>query len=301
MLLLVVVSLSSTGHSLKLAATGDIMLGRGVASAHADGNWDQALDAIVQQFSAADLAFANLESPITNAALTRMTYDLRAPTQAKLALSASGIDLVSLSNNHISDCGPAGLTDTLQALDSIGIASVGPDEIPLLIQSKGIRMAWFAFDDVMQPLDVKNVRDALSDVRNHVDLIIVSMHWGNEFASIPSERQRLLAQQLSSAGADIILGHHPHVLQPVEWVWGEGRSRPTLVAYSLGNALFDQSAPPSARFGALLMMVVDRLGVQEACVIPFQLNPTTWTTMPASTSASEAILCQVQIKSCQPQ
>jgi poly-gamma-glutamate capsule biosynthesis protein CapA/YwtB (metallophosphatase superfamily) len=301
MLLLVVVSLTPAGHSFKLAATGDIMLGRGVASAHADGSWGQALAALSPYLAASDLAFANLESPITNANLARVTYDLRAPPQAKLALSTSGIDLVSLANNHSGDSGLIGLTDTLQSLESVEIASVGLDEDPLLIQSNGIRLAWFAFNDLAQALDLMRVRDALLDVRSHVDLVIVSIHWGKEFASIPSERQHLLAQQLSAAGADIILGHHPHVLQPVEWVWGLGRGRPTLVAYSLGNALFDQSAPPTARFGALLMMSVDRLGVQEACVIPFQLNPTIWNTMLASASTSEAVLRRVQMKSCQPQ
>lgn len=299
MLLLVVLSLPPTGFSLKLAATGDIMLGRGVASAHEDENWDQALAVLAPHFEAIDLVFANLESPITDAPLVRETYDLRAPTQARLALSTSGIDLLSLANNHVGDSGPTGITDTIQTLTSVGITPIGPEESPLITLSKGIRLAWFAFDDILQPLDETRARDALSDVRRRADLIIVSIHWGSEGVSTPNERQRFLAQELANAGADIILGHHPHVLQPVEWVWGESRGRPTLVAYSLGNALFDQSAPPAARHSALLMIVVDRLGVQEVCAIPFQLDPASWNTIPASPSIADTIAHRVQLKPCQ--
>jgi poly-gamma-glutamate capsule biosynthesis protein CapA/YwtB (metallophosphatase superfamily) len=297
-MLLLVVSLPPTGHSLKLAATGDIMLGRGVALAHASKNWEQALAAIAPHIETADLAIANLESPITAAPLIRETYDLRAPTEAILALSTSGIDLLSLANNHMGDSGPPGVADTIQALNAAGVSPIGPEETPLITQSTGVRIAWFAFDDTLQPLGVRSVQKALSTFRNQVDLIIVSIHWGTEVLSIPNQRQRSLALALADAGADIILGHHPHVLQPVEWVWGAGRGRPALVAYSLGNALFDQGAPPKARYSALLMITVDRLGVQEACVIPFQIDPSTWSASPASSPTAEAIAHQVQLDFC---
>jgi poly-gamma-glutamate capsule biosynthesis protein CapA/YwtB (metallophosphatase superfamily) len=300
MLLLVVIALPPTGGSLKLAAAGDIMLGRGVASAHIDGSWDQALAAFAPYIASADLTLANLESPITDAPLIRETYDLRAPSQATLALSASGIGLLSLSNNHIGDSGPSGITDTFQALNSIGVYPVGPDETPLITDTNRIRLAWFAFNDTLQPLEEQRVKEALSSVRRDVDLIIVSIHWGSEFSTVPNERQHVLAQVLAGEGVDIIIGHHPHVLQPVEWIWGTGRARPTLVAYSLGNALFDQGAPPSARYSALLMMDVDRVRVQDACIIPFQIDPTTWSVTPASPSITDAILHQVHFDSCQP-
>lgn len=107
-----------------------------------------------------------------------------------------------------------------------------------------------------------------------------------------------MAGVLAEAGADIIVGHHPHGLQPVEWVWGEGRGRPTLVAYSLGNALFDQGAPPSARYGALLMVDVNRLGVKDVCVIPFQIDPTTWSTSAASSTTAVSIGQEIKVVLC---
>jgi poly-gamma-glutamate capsule biosynthesis protein CapA/YwtB (metallophosphatase superfamily) len=298
MLLLVVLSPPPTGHSLKLASTGDIMLGRGVASAHAYGGWDQALAAFKPYLATADLAFANLESPITAAPLIQETYDLRAPSQATLALSASSIDILSLANNHIGDSGPSGVADTIQALNSIGVSPIGPDEAPLITNTGGIRLAWFAFDDTLQPLEEQRVQKALSSVRDRVDLTIVSIHWGSEFSTAPNERQHALAQVLAGEGADIILGHHPHVLQPVEWVWGTGRNRPTLVAYSLGNALFDQGAPPAARQGALLLLELNPLGVQDVCAVTFQIDPRTWNTIPTNGTAKEQISDNLRVPVC---
>jgi poly-gamma-glutamate capsule biosynthesis protein CapA/YwtB (metallophosphatase superfamily) len=298
LLLLAAVSLPPTGHSFYLAAAGDIMLGRGVASAHADGSWDQAMAALSPYLTTADLAFANLESPITDAPLLRETYDLRAPTQAALTLSISGLDLLSLANNHMGDSGLAGIEDTIQTLDAIGITPVGPDVTPSIIYIEGVHMAWFAFDDTLQSLEVKSIEKDLADVRSRVDLIIVSIHWGSEGSTLPNPRQRALAMALAEAGADLILGHHPHVLQPVEWIWGAGRGRPTLVAFSLGNALFDQDAPPGARHGALLMITLHRLGVQNACVIPFQIDPMTWNVVPASPLTAESVSRQVRLESC---
>jgi poly-gamma-glutamate capsule biosynthesis protein CapA/YwtB (metallophosphatase superfamily) len=298
MLLLVVIALPPTGGSLKLAAAGDIMLGRGVASAHIDGSWDQALNTLIPQIAIADLAFANLESPITAAPLIRETYDLRAPSQSTLALSASGIKLLSLANNHMGDSGPSGIADTIQVLNSIGVSAIGPDEAPLITDVSGIRLAWFAFNDTLQPLEDQSVHKALSSVRNDVDFIIVSIHWGSEFVTVPNERQHALAQVLAREGADIIFGHHPHVLQPVEWVWGTGRNRPTLAAYSLGNALFDQGAPPAARQGALLLLELNPVGVQDVCAITFQIDPRTWNTIPANGTTRAQISDNLRVPIC---
>jgi len=298
MLLLVVVLLPPTGGSIHLALAGDIMLGRGVAQAHSSGNWSQALAAIAPTSSTADFAFANLESPITNAPLVKKTYDLRAPYHSVLALSSSSLNILSLSNNHIADSGQKGIDDTLTALASAGILPVGPTEEPLIVQAKGVELAWYAFADIPQMLDLLKTKQALASMRDHVDFIIVSIHWGNEGNTVPTDRQRVLAQAFADSGADIVVGHHPHVLQPVEWVWGEGRGRPTLVAYSLGNALFDQGAPPAARHGALLLLELNPLGVKDVCAVPFQIDPGTWNTVPASSNVEENVVNSLELKSC---
>jgi poly-gamma-glutamate capsule biosynthesis protein CapA/YwtB (metallophosphatase superfamily) len=298
MLLLVMVLLPPAGDSLRLALTGDIMLGRGVAQAHSNSSWQQALSILEPKFSTADFSFANLESPITEALLVKETYDLRAPPQSVLALSSSGINLVSLSNNHIADSGQQGIDDTHNALTSDGITPLGPTEEPLILHTKGIDLAWFALDDINGTLDLAGIRRSVALVRNRVDYIILSIHWGNEFKSQPNDRQRALAQTLAEWGVDLIIGHHPHVLQPVEWVWGEGRGRPSLVAYSLGNALFDQGAPPAARQGALLLLDLSPLRIKGMCAVPFQIDPKSWNVVPANASVEEKITSTLEIQKC---
>ena len=251
------------------------MLGRGVADAHNEGGWDKILTALNTVTTGADFQFANLESPLTDAPLLEERLDLRAPPAATEALQAAGFNLVSIANNHSLDAGENGLQDTLLALHSAGILAVGPSTVPIVTTSEGSKITWFAFDDTDRSLDANSLSNVLHASSCPHSLIVVSIHWGSELETAPNERQRALAEVLASAGADIILGHHPHVLQPVVWVWGEGRGRPTLVAYSLGNALFDQVSPPGVRYGALLVLEVSSLGVQQVCAIPIQTNPST--------------------------
>jgi len=272
-----------------LAATGDIMLGRGVADAHNEGGWDQVLTALDPFTVVADIRFANLESPLTNAPLVGETLDLRAPPGAAVALQTADFNLVSLANNHSIDAGERGLQDTMQALHSIGAQAVGPSATPVVMMSKGIQLTWFAFDDTDRSLDTNTLREVLHTARRPISLIVVSIHWGSELETAPNERQRALAEALATAGADIILGHHPHVIQPVVWVWGNGRGRPTLVAYSLGNALFDQVSPPGVRYGALMVLKVGSLGVRQVCAVPLQTNPNTLRVEPAGVQAAASV------------
>jgi poly-gamma-glutamate capsule biosynthesis protein CapA/YwtB (metallophosphatase superfamily) len=287
--LLAIVGLRSPGHTTTLAATGDIMLGRGLTEAHNEGGWDQVLTALDPITSSADISFANLESPLTDAPLVNETLDLRAPLAAAAALQAAGFNIVSLANNHSLDAGEGGLQDTMHALRSIGVQMIGPRATPVEMTSKGIQLIWFAFDDTDRSLDPNTLRDLLQTSRRSNSLIAVSIHWGSELETVPNERQRTLAELLANAGADIILGHHPHVLQPVVWLWGDGRGRPTLVAYSLGNAIFDQVSPPGVRYGAVLVLEVSALGVRQACSIPFQTNPSTLNVQSAGIQAAASV------------
>ncbi|MGD8553894.1 MAG: CapA family protein [Anaerolineales bacterium] len=276
-------------RSVTIAFAGDIMLGRGVAQAHQQCCWDLALAALAPCTASVDLAFANLESPLTSSPLTWETYDLRAPFESHVALAAAGLDVVSLANNHITDAGDQGLEDTMAALRAASVVGLGPSDLPWTTTLGGLKLVLLAFEDVLEPLDLRQAQSALESQRGRADLLIVSMHWGNELESLPNARQRMLARGLAAAGADIIIGHHPHVLQTVEWIWGEGRGRPTLVAYSLGNALFDQAAPPATRQGALLLVQAGPTGAVHLCVFPFQLDPRTWDIIPASPEAAARI------------
>ena len=287
-ILLAIVALQPS-ETITLAFAGDVMLGRGIAMSHAQGSWEYTLAALAPCAAEADIAFANLESPLTFAPLIEDTYDLRAPPEASLALRHAGFNVVSLANNHIQDAGFQGIQDTQRSLQAMGILSVGLDEDPWTTKVYEHSLSWFAFDDTVRPLEIEQLRNKLKGQRPTTDLIIVSIHWGNEYDTVPNARQRQLAMELAAAGADIIIGHHPHVLQPIEWIWGPGRGRPTLVAFSLGNTLFDQAAPPGTRYGALLLVKIGPVGVQSVCALPTQIDPTSWRTTYASPGAVKII------------
>ncbi|HZD56130.1 MAG TPA: CapA family protein [Anaerolineales bacterium] len=263
---------------VRLALLGDVMLGRGVAQVSSAYPGERGeLFELAPVLSAADLALANLESPITNASLVRRGYDLRAdPALAAPlleGLSESGLDVFSLANNHALDCGLIGLQATQTALKDHGLAFIGPDPTQLWRSVGGLRIAFLAFEDVTSPLDLIWAQRSVVSAAARADLVVISLHWGLEYRSIPTLRQRHIAQSLADAGADLIWGHHPHVLQPVEWLRGHGRSRSTLVAYSLGNALFDQVVPPEARKGAVLLVTLGVIGVQSVQAVPFEIDP----------------------------
>jgi poly-gamma-glutamate capsule biosynthesis protein CapA/YwtB (metallophosphatase superfamily) len=254
-----------TPPALTLVCVGDVMLGRDVAAA-LKGDWAEAFDEVRPWLVAADLALANLESPLTTAPFEGGRFDLRAPPAALDALVAAGFDVVSLANNHVLDGGAAGLAETLETLGQAGIVALldvgardagrghsillpSPDAVPL-------RVAVLAFLDDGRPLDTRAVAEAAAQV----NLVIVSMHWGAEYYPV-TERQRLLARELAAAGADLVIGHGPHVLQPVERVDG------AWVAYSLGNFLFDQPFPDT-RQGAILRIRLDRGSITAVEAIP---------------------------------
>ena len=240
------------------------MLGRGVAQA-LDGDWDAAFDDVQPWLARADLAFANLESPLTTAPFVPPSggmggrYDLRAPPEAVAALRAAGFDVVSLANNHALDAGAVGLSQAMATLEQAGIIGV-VDAGPVYPSTHLPMYCFLALDDSVEPLDVHAAALAVTAAADEGGLVIVSVHWGGEYQASPSPRQRAVARALADAGADLVIGHGPHVLQRVEWV-GE-----TLVAYSLGNFLFDQPYPADCRWGAVLRVVVrdDRIVAVDA-------------------------------------
>lgn len=258
--------------NLRLAFLGDVMLGRGIAQDHQAGGWEAALAILAPELRAADFSMANLESPITTRALTRPAYDLRAPAVGLAALSFAGVNVLTLANNHSMDAGPAGVLDTRQALAKGGFGVVGPAAEVCYFNINGYTLAVLALDDVSAPIDLPSAQATIAREARRSDLVIVSIHWGMEYNPGPTPRQRYLAAQLVQAGAGLIVGQHPHVLQSAAWLPRPGRSDQTLVVYSLGNALFDQPAPPDAERSALLRVDWGIQGIQSVNFIPFQID-----------------------------
>ena len=256
----------------RLALLGDLMLGRGVAVRLSDLETEP-LVFLSDELRAADLALGNLESPLTDEPLRDPAgYDLRANPAAAIGLAASGLDALSLANNHSLDSGPAGLADTRAALARAGLAGLASGDPPLRFELHGLKLSLLAYEGVNQPLDLAVIEADIRREKARGALVIVSLHWGAEFRPAPEPWQVDVADALALAGADLIWSHHPHVLQPVKWVERPGFSRLSLVVYSLGNALFDQETPPDARQGALLLVDLDAKGVASVEARPFEIN-----------------------------
>jgi poly-gamma-glutamate synthesis protein (capsule biosynthesis protein) len=211
---------------------------------------------------------ANLESPLTDAPVqTESPYALCAPPENVKYLVDAGFDLLALANNHRLDCGIEGLLETQSVLTDAGLGFIGPDPEPVYRSINGIRLAFFAFD-ATSGFDIGTALRAVRSAREAGDVVIVSMHWGAEYQAGASTGQKQIARELAEAGAALIWGHHPHVLQPVEWI-NDGK---TLVFYSLGNALFDQYGLEATRRSALVFVTLDSSGARELEIIPFLID-----------------------------
>ena len=257
--------------AVTLALLGDLMLGRGVNPK------PDSLAYLAPTLSAADLVLANLESPLAaGIPASDSSYNLCTLASRADLLSAWGLDFLSLANNHIQDCGLGGVDETRAALETAGTTSVGPGMEPVYREVNGLQLVFLACEDVSSPLDINAAAQAIQAARSTGAQVIISIHWGAEYQGGASDRQKFLAQQFSEAGAALVWGHHPHVLQPAEWIQPPAGSdpaeRPTLVLYSLGNALFDQGGLEDTRRSALVEVTLDADGISSVRIVPFVID-----------------------------
>jgi len=244
---------------ITLVAAGDVLLDRGVrrrAFVADDPAWP--LAGVPDILRGADIALANLECPLTvRRTPVAKAFAFRCDPGGARLLRRAGFDALCLANNHVYDQGRAAILDTIGHLERAGVAAVGagPNHEdacrPRVIEAGGLRVALAAF--VTLPLegiawapgkpmpavaDEPCVARALRAARELADFVVVTVHWGREFEDGPDAGQLLWAEIFRRHGADLILGHHPHVIQPVDELGGKW------TFYSLGNFVFDQDTPP---------------------------------------------------------
>jgi poly-gamma-glutamate capsule biosynthesis protein CapA/YwtB (metallophosphatase superfamily) len=275
-----------------LLAAGDLMLDRGVAAQQARHGADHPLREVRGLLGQADLALANLEGPITaTQPCVHKEHSFRfAPSSAEL-LRRSGLRLLSLANNHVLDCGRPGLVDTLRALEAAGLQGFGAGLdtaralAPLRVEVRGVRLALVGFTRFLpEALVLRDeapgiafatpaaIRSSVAAARAGADVVVVSFHWGHERSTRPDEHQHELARIALEAGADLVLGHHPHVLQGLQLFPPAAPGRgPRLVAYSLGNFVFDQRYEAGQQ-SLLLRCELDRRGMRGARLLPLRLE-----------------------------
>ena len=239
----------------------------------------------------ADVLVGNLECAITDRSLpVQKSFVLKAPPQTAQALSLGGFDVLSQANNHALDFGSAGLADTQKSLSEYGIATVGAGldfaaaHAPVIIQRNGLRMAFLGYVDVLPEksgfdphswaasatspgvawADPEQIKADVQAAKLQADVVIVFLHGGIEITDVINNislNQRLEAHTAIDAGAALVIGSHPHVLQQIEPYHGG------LIAYSLGNFVFDQYAG-IADASIILRVVLNRSGVQSYDYVP---------------------------------
>ncbi|EKD33450.1 MAG: hypothetical protein ACD_76C00027G0005 [uncultured bacterium] len=222
--------------ALIVSAVGDIMLGRDVGARLKNGYPDVFDFSLANQGT--DISFANLESVLSDKGLYsgKSIYFRGSPERVEY-LKKLGINTVSVANNHVDDYGRAAWEDSVANVESAGIYAVGgymnDNPGPVYIKVRGLRIAFFAFDFTLRRPDLDTVKNSLAKAQD-ADYIIVSMHFGSEYKTEPNDAQISLAHTAVDSGADMVIGHHPHVLQPMETYKGKP------IFYSLGNFIFDQ-------------------------------------------------------------
>jgi poly-gamma-glutamate capsule biosynthesis protein CapA/YwtB (metallophosphatase superfamily) len=275
-LVLTVARPSATGEPVRLLFVGDVMLGREVAPIAA-GDPDGLFVDVRAKVRAADLAMANLESPLTDLPhVSGSPYALEGDPETADLLSAAGFDLVSVANNHTGDAGPAGILDTIAAVEATGMEVVGAGSDlsaaghPVLVDHGSMQVAVLAFDATGAGLaadagpgvaawDPESARVAVEDVTRRADFVVVSVHGGVEYLPESDPRMTDVGDALVAWGADVVWGHGAHVVQPVTTVKGSN-GRMSIVATSLGNFLFDQRGELTGE-GALLEVLADEDGI----------------------------------------
>lgn len=275
--------------SVRLLMVGDIMMGGRIAGLLEREGYDYPYRHVGDAIRQADLAMGNLENPITSRGEPAdKTWTFRTDPLAVPALKESGFDVLSLANNHTLDYGVTGLLDTLDALDEQGIGRVGAgrdaDEAyrPYFAEVNGIRIACLGFSHVVpevgwkaaagrpgvaEAYDIRRAVDAIGKAKDEADLVVVMVHWGIERAEEPEPYQVNKAHAFIDAGADLVIGSHPHVLQGLESYKGKW------IAYSLGNFIFTVNASAETRQSAMLQADCGPDGNCRLSVIPVETGP----------------------------
>jgi poly-gamma-glutamate synthesis protein (capsule biosynthesis protein) len=272
---------------IHLAAVGDIMLDRALGYALQQGDLAYPFVGVAELLSQADITVGNLECALGDVGQpAAKSYTFQAPPQAAEALALAGFDVVSLANNHAMDYGPESLLQGLSLLQAQGIATIGagPNEaeahkayvrevngltlaflgyvhVPVEARSNFDTATWTARGDApgLSWADPATIQIDVTAIRSQADVVIVVLHSGYEYVEEPSPPQAAAAKAAIDAGADLVIGHHAHILQGIEFYNGG------VIVYGLGNFAFEIDGEPNT---AVLNVWLDKDGVRQLEIVP---------------------------------
>jgi poly-gamma-glutamate capsule biosynthesis protein CapA/YwtB (metallophosphatase superfamily) len=277
---------------IRIAAVGDIMLARTVGARLESDPTSSPFAGVAKILRSADLAIGNLECAVgTGGTAVNKAYTFRAPPLAIGALADAGVDVVSVANNHVLDYGSEVFAETLDLLDRAHVAHAGGGASEegahqaTVVVAQGMRVAFLGYVKVMAEgkggagfdthsweakgsapgiawADPERIAKDVSVAKESADVVVVLLHSGFEASYVPNVWQRLAAHSAIDAGATLVVGAHPHVLQ------GGERYKNGFIAYSLGNFVFDGTNG----YSAILQVTLDREGVKEVEWTPVMLR-----------------------------
>lgn len=251
---------------------GDVMLSRSVGDKMGRAlDWRWPFLKIADMTSSADLFFGNLEGPISDGGIDmKSKYSFRADPRVVEGLKYAGFDVLSVANNHMGDWGVEAFDDTLEILDKNNIDFVGggknnKEAYDFKIREvNGTRFAFLGYTALsarhiwagenasgVALLDADKLKEGIEKAREKSDVVIISIHFGEEYQTVSNKYQQDIARQSIDAGASLVIGHHPHVAQEIE------KYKDGYIAYSLGNFVFDQLFSEETMEGMLLRVVFD--------------------------------------------
>lgn len=278
--------------TVRLMAVGDVMLGQSIGRRIRNNGIDAPWAKVTQYFAQADLVVANLECTISDRGTPwPKTFTFRAPTTAAKSLVAGGVDAVTIANNHAIDYGRDAFADTLSYLDAAGVghfgggANIDAARTPLMIERNGLRIAFLGYvlpfsgrpafstrqwaaTDAISGLAIGSPEIVTQDVtaaRQLADIVIVMVHGGIEYQFAPNKAQKNFDRAALAAGAALVIGAHPHVLQ------GYVRTGYQAIAYSTGNFVFDYFSGDE-NDTAILDVTLSANGVESLSWIPIEIQ-----------------------------
>lgn len=271
-------------REIVINAVGDIMLaGSGAATCKRLG-YDYPFAATKEVLKQGDIAIGNLESPIAQDgnAFTDKKFHYRSAPQSATALKNAGFSIVTLANNHMMDFGALAMEETRHYLERVGIgctgagASINEARKRAVITIRGMKVAFLAYsltfpDDFYAAADRAGTapgyytfyRDDIAAAKKISDYVVVSFHWGTEKCTRPKPYQVTAAHRAIDAGADVVIGHHPHVLQGIE------RYKKGVILYSLGNFAFGTASKTAKR--SVIARVILETGVKGVELVPLNV------------------------------
>lgn len=265
--------------SVRVLFAGDMMFDRSVRTAMRMHGGDFIFSCINDTLQAADFVVANLEGPITeNLSMsegsvidTPANYTFTFAPEVATLLQRHNIKLVNLGNNHILNFGVAGEQTTKAYLKAVGVEYFGDTQNNTVayVDMRGVRLAFINYNEFAPEGWRENASTTLAQIkeaRGASFLPVVYTHWGDEYKLVAPERLQILARQFVDAGAEMVVGSHPHVVEPSEVY------KAKYIYYSLGNFIFDQYFLPEVERGLLLEVTFSPTGVLKVTEIPTVLS-----------------------------